>query len=76
LASEINDKDKRAAARTYAKIPEDIRLRFVPVAVRDELGESVEQADGLEPIEEAVKRGLDKMLPWADDPEFGGTNAI
>jgi hypothetical protein len=35
--------------------------------------ESVEHA---EPIEEAVKRGLDKMLPWADDPEFGGTNAI
>ena len=27
-------------------------------------------------LTEAVKHGLTKMLPWADDPEFGGMNAI
>lgn len=35
--------------------------------------EGIEEA---EPIEEAIKHNLSKMLPWADDPEFGGTNAI
>jgi len=34
------------------------------------------QAEEAESIEEAIKHNLSKMLPWADDPEFGGTNAI
>ena len=38
VAHAIEKKDKKAASRVYAKIPSDVRQKFIPVAVRGELG--------------------------------------
>lgn len=56
-------------------------VRYYPHADKmkdDPAFESVEDAENVDDpyLTEAASQSLTKMLPWADDPEFGGANAI